>query len=272
MGFLAEKLMKNMCFAKLFRKKLKPPDWPHSNKVALLFGINDYRGRDKDLRGCLNDLELAADKLTGFQVRMFKDSQVTKANFLAQVNYVLANALPGDVICIHYSGHGTYVRDRNGDEIDGYDEALYLYDGPLIDDDLNHALRATPEGVTVVLLLDSCFSGTATRNIYSKGRFLQYEPVKKEHIRVKRKFYDYMSWIVLSGCAENQTSCDAKIDGRYHGAFSYYAFHTLKGDMTYRQWHTKIREYLPCRDFDQAPTLEGPEELVNKKVFTVEKK
>ena len=264
-----------MCLSKLFelfQPKIKPPSWPHSNRVALLFGINDYGGSENDLRGCLNDIELAADRLANFQVRMFKDRQVTKANFLAQVNYALANALPGDVIYIHYSGHGTFVKDRNGDEVDGYDEALFCYDGPLIDDDLNHALRATPEGVTVVLLLDSCYSGTATRDVFSKGRFLQFEPVKKEHVRVKRKFYDYMSWIVLSGCAENQTSADACIDGRFNGAFSYFAFYTLRGNMTYRQWHAKIREFLPSKDFDQAPTLEGPPELLDKLVFAVEKK
>lgn len=263
-----------MCFKKWFQSStIKPPSWPHSDRVALLFAINDYGGAENDLRGCLNDIELAQQRLCNFQVRKFTDKQVTKANFLAQVNYALANALAGDVIYIHYSGHGTYVKDRNGDEIDGFDEALYLYDMPLIDDDLNHALRATPEGVTVVLLLDSCYSGTATRDVFSKGRFLQFEdPIKKEHIRVKRKFYDYMSWIVISGCSENQTSADACIDGRFNGAFSYFAFYTLRGNMTYRQWHAKIREFLPSKDFDQAPTLEGPAELLDKLVFAVEKK
>ena len=261
-----------MCFKKCFGNKIKPPSWQHSDRVALLFGVNDYGGTENDLRGCLNDIELAQTRLSNFQVRKFKDNQVTKANFLAQVNYALANSQPGDVIYIHYSGHGTFVKDRNGDEEDNYDEALYLYDWPLIDDDLNHALRATPTGVNVVLLLDSCYSGTATRNVFSKGRFLQFEPAKKEHVRVKRKFYDYMSWVVISGCAENETSSDAEIDGVFHGAFSYFAFYTLRGNMTYRQWHAKIREFLPSRDFDQSPTLEGPDELLDKLVFAVNKK
>ena len=94
----------------------------------------------------------------------------------------------------------------------------------------------------------------------------------KEHVRIKRKFYDYMSWVVLSGCAENETSCDALINGVYNGAFTYFAMHTLLPDMTYKTWHQKIREFLPSRDFDQSPTIEGPDALVNKKVFTVEKK
>lgn len=254
-----------MCFKR--KPTIKPPTWEHSTKVALLFGINDYGGGNNDLRGCLNDINLAANRLTGFQIRKFENAQVTKANFLAQVDYALENSQVGDVIYIHYSGHGTYVEDRNGDELDGYDEALYLVDGPLVDDDLNNALRDTPEGVTVVLLLDSCFSGTATRGL-ARGRFMRPKFDKVPHLQTKRKFYDYMSWIVISGCAENQTSADAEINGDFYGAFTFYAMNTLVGSMTYKTWHEKIREFLPSRDFDQAPTLEGDETLINKQVLT----
>jgi hypothetical protein len=47
----------------------------------------------------------------------------------------------GPTLIVWYSGHGTYVKDRSGDEADGYDEALCLYDGNLVDDDLNYILR-----------------------------------------------------------------------------------------------------------------------------------
>lgn len=255
-----------MCFKRF--KKIPPPAWEHHNKVALLFGINDYPGGgNNDLRGCLNDINLATNRIGGFQIRKFENSQVTQKNFIDQVCYAINNSVSGDVIYIHYSGHGTYVVDKNGDEIDGYDEALYLYDGPLIDDDLNNALRATPDGVTVVLLLDCCYSGTATRGL-ARGRFMRPEFDKIPHLQVKRLFYDYMSWIVLSACSENQTAADAEIDGKFHGAFSYYALMTLVDTMTYRTWYDKICEFLPCREFDQIPTLEGDPTLLDKRVLT----
>ena len=47
----------------------------------------------------------------------------------------------GRTLIIHYSGHGTYTKDHSGDEADGVDEALYLFDGMLIDDDLSEILR-----------------------------------------------------------------------------------------------------------------------------------
>jgi len=44
------------------------------------------------------------------------------------------------IIPVLYSGHGTNTRDRNGDEVDGYDEALYVWDGLISDDDMNEIL------------------------------------------------------------------------------------------------------------------------------------
>ena len=47
----------------------------------------------------------------------------------------------GPTLIVWYSGHGSYVRDTNGDEADGVDETLYLYDGNLVDDELNNILQ-----------------------------------------------------------------------------------------------------------------------------------
>jgi hypothetical protein len=255
-------------FLNLFGGNPPSTTWEHSDRVALLFGINNYPGSANDLNGCINDINLAEQKLKGlFQIRKFKDSEVTVANFKKQVEYAIENSVVGDMIYIHYSGHGTYVEDKNGDEIDGYDEALYLYDGVLIDDDLNAILQTVPNGVTVVLLLDSCFSGSATRDPH-RIRFMPPKFQRNEHLQIKRSWYEDMKWVVLSGCAENQTSADAFINGCWNGAFTYFALNCLVGNMTYITWHAKIREYLPNRDFDQEPTLEGNLLLINKQVLT----
>lgn len=52
--------------------------------------------------------------------------------------------LEGRVLVVQYSGHGTTVKDRDGDEDDQQDEALYLYDGIFLDDDLNKILQNIP--------------------------------------------------------------------------------------------------------------------------------
>jgi hypothetical protein len=46
----------------------------------------------------------------------------TKKNILEAMDRVVQYSKAGDVVFIHYSGHGGRVRDTNGDEKDGYDE------------------------------------------------------------------------------------------------------------------------------------------------------
>ena len=261
-----------MCFT--FFKKVKPPNWEYNNKIALLFAINDYKGYSNDLRGCINDIKLAASRIPeDFQIREFIDRQVTRSNFINQTEYALVRAQPDDEIYIHDSGHGTYVKDISGDEPDGYDEALYLYDGPLIDDDINDVLQLTPDGVKVTVIFDTCYSGTATRSFH-RGRFLQYEkePIEmKPRKRALHKHYEDMKWVAMLACGEHQTAADAFIDGSYYGAFSYFAFHCLRLGMTYREWHAKIREFLPSTMFEQAPEIEGPNHLLDRPVFGYKK-
>jgi hypothetical protein len=253
-----------MCF------KRKPIVWEHSNKVALLFGINNYPGGENDLNGCLNDLLLVESKLPDFQIRKFVNSQVTVRCFTEQLQYAIDNAIPGDVIYVHYSGHGSYVKDKSGDEIDGYDECLYLHDGPLIDDVTSAILSTIKEGVHVTLGLDCCYYGGGLKDMERpKVRFMPPKRHTPHHTRVKRAFREGgMYYVVLSGCMENETSADAEINGIWNGAFTYYQMNKLSRDLTNKKWMDKINIYLPNKNFDQTPTIEGNEELQNILVLT----
>lgn len=261
-----------MCFKNWFTKPV-PVVWPRSAKVALLFAINNYPGGDNDLNGCLNDQANVASKLPDFQIRAFKDSEVTVARFLDEIKRALFAAVENDVILIHYSGHGTYVTDMHGDEADGYDEALYLYDRSLVDDEFGAVLDHVPKGVTVVILLDSCFSGGSTRftvlDADKQSKFVR----TSEDSRPGKKLSSFaregaIKWIVFSGCSERQTSADAFINGAFRGAFTFYAMRALQYSDTYSQWFDKIKSFLPSAEFEQIPTLEGPAELLNKRVLT----
>lgn len=50
----------------------------------------------------------------------------TKANVLEQFVGAAERCHPGDILVFQYSGHGTREEDQDGDESDGYDEALCL--------------------------------------------------------------------------------------------------------------------------------------------------
>merc|ERR1712183_744461 len=89
----------------------------------------------------------------------------TKENILNAYQQIIADSEEGEAIFLHYSGHGTKVRDTSGDEDDGYDEALcpvdYPSNGLIIDDDLFDILiEPLPPGVNMISLMDCCHSGT----------------------------------------------------------------------------------------------------------------
>ena len=277
-----------MCFSKWFAIPEHDQDeFPEEGKkkMALVFNINNYPGTENDLRGCLNDGEdllwKLDDEFPGFLIKRFKDSEATVKAFKTEMRNAVALLVPGDDLLVHYSGHGTYTYDESGDEADGYDEAICLYDGIVIDDDIGDILMSIPDGATVLLLFDSCFSGTVTRafgnpnkksifpwrNHPTKNRFMdpKLPPRKKKRIRFTK---EEMKWVVISGCGEHQTSADAYINRRYNGAFTHYALLTLTPGITYRQWHERIRKYLPSDQFDQIPMLEGKESLLDKLVLT----
>jgi len=250
------------------------PDPIQGTRTALLFAINDYPGSANDLRGCLNDQEDVTAALfkywPDFNVKSFRDNQVTVDNFLKQLRRHVEDLEPRSVLFVHYSGHGTQVYDTNGDESDGYDEALYLHDGPVADDQLNEILQKIPYGATVVLAMDCCFSGTITKSARQdvKNRFVETVPFRtKIRIGGGLAWKADMNWLLLSGCQENQTSADALINGRWNGAFTYYLLKAMKRGVTYFDMYSMIRQFLPNAHFSQEPTIEGLISLQGKKVF-----
>jgi hypothetical protein len=246
-------------------KKKIPTSWEHSTKTALLFGINAYGGAN-NLNGCLNDLKTVRNSLPDFQIREFKDREVTRKCFRGELTYVFTNAVEGDMIYVHYSGHGSFIPDTSGDEIDGYDETLYLYDGNFVDDELAELMTLIPYGVTVVLGMDCCYSGTNTRDII-KTRFMPPKKFTPAHKRVRRMFKAYQNYVLMSACSENETSSDALINGVWQGAYTFYAFSCLSRDLTYRKWGEQIRLRLPNKNFSQTPQIEGADYLLDRLVF-----
>jgi uncharacterized caspase-like protein len=194
---------------------------------------------------------------------------------ISEIDGAIADLQDGDVLLIHYSGHGTQVYDPEGDEEDGYDEALWLWDsdrnGPLTDDDLSHLLRKIQRG-TVVLAFDSCFSGTVTRGIMGgvRSRFHAELPVR--HVRgrqlVRSQRTGERGWLAFAGCGEQQTCADAYFNGRANGAFTYYWLHAFDPATTYRGWQKGVRQLLPNKNFEQIPDLEDTGGLQDDIVFT----
>ena len=230
-------------------------------KKAVCVGINNYPGSTNDLKGCINDAKDWANllKLNGFETKIILDNQATRANLLSELENLITRAEPDDVIVFTYSGHGTNVIDISGDEPDGYDEALYVYDGIILDDSLRAVIQKMKTGVHLVVVSDSCFSGTVTR-VSPTGipRYVKTDEIPT-HFKLKKKLLseEDMVEILLSGCDDDEYSYDAYINNRWCGAFSTNAIQVMQGRMTYNEFHAAIRGVLPSRQYPQSPQLEG---------------
>jgi hypothetical protein len=89
--------------------------------------------------------------------------KATRANVLKAMRSAAKALGAGDLFFMTYSGHGGQVPDVSGDEADKQDETWCLHDGQLIDDELYFELSKFASGVRILVLSDSCHSGTVTR-------------------------------------------------------------------------------------------------------------
>ena len=150
-------------------------------RLALVVGVGQYKAEKvPDLAGPPNDARRIYELLTGESgfafprqnVCLLLNEQATTAAFRKAFDEALvARARPQDLAVIFYAGHGSQAKDRSGDEPDGWDETLMLHDArvegqrDLVDDEFHGMLqRLHAQTSNIVVILDSCNSGTATRD------------------------------------------------------------------------------------------------------------
>ena len=264
---------------------------------ALCVGINDYPYDGNDLNGCVNDSRAWAELLIshyGFaspDVRVMNDAEATKKNVLAALKDLLAGARDGDVVVFQNSSHGSYVADKSGDE-PTYDEILCPYDidsNDITDDELRGVFAGVRPGVRLTVILDNCFSGTATRALIGEGmgmrtpddrrrRFLSPAlrglPILENPWAARPKSEgkypeSKMNEVLLAGCTDREYSYDAYFGGVYHGAMTYYALQVIRQSgykLTYAQLHSRLLALIS--DYPQHPQLEGKKENKRRQIFT----
>jgi metacaspase-1 len=141
-----------------------------SRAMSLHIGLNNvspkhYEGWSGPLAACefdANDMEAIA-KSQGFAAKKLLTKAGTRKAVLAGIRAAAKALKKGDRFLLTYSGHGGQVADSSGDEADKQDETWCLFDGQLIDDELYFELSKFAAGVRILVLSDSCHSGTVTR-------------------------------------------------------------------------------------------------------------
>ncbi|GAA0147499.1 hypothetical protein LIER_36529 [Lithospermum erythrorhizon] len=215
---------------------------------AVLCGVT-YKGNPKALKGSINDVlsmkRFLIEKMEFPHSSIFvltedeKDpSRIpTKANIRAALRWLVQGCQAGDSLVFHYSGHGSRVRDQDGDELDGHDSALcpvdYEVEGRIIDDEINETIvRPLPRGATLLAIVDTCFSGTFLDLPYmcrvkGDGYYLWQD----HRISHAYKGTNGGLAISLSACDDHQTSGDTTVfTGTSTGALTYSFIQTLEKD------------------------------------------
>jgi hypothetical protein len=283
------------------------------NRKALLVAVNDYvpiGAGGPDLNGCVNDLVDMFHTLNALGIvpakpgsmRILYDKTATRANILNGVKWLVQGAKKGDVLVFHYSGHGSQMADISGAEIDGKDETICPHDyqtaGMIKDDDLLEQFTGIEEGVVLEIILDSCHSGTGTRELaamasVSNGNSIAYRYVEppleyglylNENPTIPLRGFlkptkdtrevvtvPQLNHVLWASCRDYQTCAEADIDGKRRGIFTYCFCKAMRRagmGVTRRKLDSLITADVKNLGYSQVLQLEGTERLIDAGVFT----
>jgi uncharacterized caspase-like protein len=210
-----------------------------SKGIALLIGVNevDPNAYDGEWNGKLrfpeSDAEAIAEMAAGFEKHFLRTAEATIDAVKDGIREAAEALQPGDIFMMFYSGHGNRIKDRSGDEFeDNHDETMCLYDGELLDDELYAMWPLFAEGVRVLVMSDSCHSGSITRGGEDDDvpkampedvakSVVRFDP--EHYVRVRRNLPSEKGTIgarvrLISGCQEYERSWENK--PLQHGRFT----------------------------------------------------
>jgi len=291
-----------------------------SRRTALLVGINYNNNPSAMLNGCYNDVVNVEQYLrvnlgyTAGSITMLTDGNrssggtatttvgasalpPTRQNILAGLSALVAGMVSGDEALFHFSGHGSLVRDTNGDEVTGYDSCLCPLDynaspsvggGIITDDELRSLLvNRVPRGARLYVILDCCHNGTGCdiRFKYedyssliqppSAGRAAVWRTQQKAF--VQGKYTETAGEVfMISGSRDEQTAADAYINNAFAGALTYAVFAILRANQatirTY-SWSSLLRDvrhFMRVNRYSQIPQImTGKLISPSRAVFTI---
>jgi hypothetical protein len=184
--------------------------------MSLHIGLNavsaaHYAGWSGELTACEADAEdmQAIAQAKGMKTTLLRTKAATRSAVLTALRKASGALKSGDLFLLTYSGHGGQVPDTSGDEPDRLDETWCLWDGQLIDDELYLELSKFASGVRILILSDSCHSGTVAKQLPvamtdrdgNRARWMPTAIALKTY-RNHRDFYDALQRDVAAAAAK----------------------------------------------------------------------
>jgi hypothetical protein len=225
--------------------------------LSIHIGLNrvdpaHYSGWSGELLACefdARDMEELA-RMNGFEPSVLLTRDATSDALIEAIREVAEQLGTHDIFFLSYSGHGGQVPDKNSDEPDRLDETWCLFDRQLVDDELYSLWSRFDPGVRILVLSDSCHSGSAARDALETIGVETLAAVAapdaapgSEEVRLKVLPEEYMAKVyaqhrglydeiqgaatatdkteipvhvlLISGCQDNQTSADGDRNGLF---------------------------------------------------------
>ncbi len=235
-------------------------------KRALLIGISEYSQNDnnswENIHGA-NDVALIASTLKSknFRVTKLTNKQATAKRIREEFNSLVRLCQPGDIVYIHFSGHGQPYEDvKPYDEEDGWDESIIPYDAQkiyckgkyegtnhILDDELHLFFEQIRNKIGLkgflCVVIDACHAGGASRGddleedeeVFIRGTKDAFSPngkIYRPRINTNGHFIINKNnkqgdIVILEACRSYQSNFEIKQDGKYFGPLSYYVNKTL---------------------------------------------
>jgi len=257
---------------------------------AVCVGINAYP--TAPLRNCVADAMLMRRLLVemGFdrndEIRALFDGDGTRNNILTLLAWLVEGAQPGDVLVFTYSGHGTRIRDLNGDEPDGLDEALVpvdfdwnrRYETAITDDQLRAVFCGVPKGANLTIVLDSCHSGSMLRSLpQGRSKYLSPPTEVSSDLMAPTTKGSLLSWrwllgqppalrllgrglkrrgILLSACKANEVAYDG-VDQGPHTEAVVFIMRSAGLRLSYKRLIKLVRRRVLGKGYGQHARLQG---------------
>lgn len=236
------------------------------SKRALLVGISNYSTNSTtqwtDIHGT-NDVELIASTLKSqkFKITKVINKQATAKRIREELSKLVRSCRAGDVVYVHFSGHGQPFEDKSGDEEDGWDESVIPYDAQktyckgtyegtnhILDDELygyfNKIRTKVGAKGFLCVVIDACHAGGSSRGdeleedeeIFIRGTRDAFSPngkIYRPRVNTNGHFVIKSSEtqgdiLILEACRSYQSNYEIKQDGKYYGPLSYYVNKTLR--------------------------------------------
>ena len=223
-------------------------------KRAFMVGISHY---DTALTGYqwnningVEDVNLLSPilKQQGFSISTLLDEQATFDNIVSQLASFVDKTKQGDIVYLHFSTHGQPVEDLNGDEEDGWDEAIVpidaykiykkgIYEGNkhFTDDLLNKYVKKLRERIGktgfLYVVIDACHAGTSSRandetirgthvGFTYNNKVFKPSASKKSHYRIDSSAKQ-SHVMFIEACRPDQVNTEIKIGSKRYGPLSY---------------------------------------------------